>query len=277
MVNTDGQLVLEGDLNMTPSLRRRMTLNGGTLKATGATPTYTFGTDFVNGCGLAVNGDVLIDASEATPRFQKAAAEKADMKMEFEGNNAIVVKDAQAAWFTAWDGNAPSSYIDTPSGKGFVVSNIVTPYASVTPPAESDYSIVLGANLENVTAENAVLFSVGSWDNALALRKRGNTIEVIRYDGSAVTVDASYTSDTLTSGWHLFVVAVDHDIHVKMEGEDGKEVVTKTITATKVTLSVDGVSTAGTMLTPFIFTEYPGFQIGAGYSNAGYSVTATNL
>ena len=277
MVNTDGQLVLEGDLNMTPSLRRRMTLNGGTLKATGATPTYTFGTDFVNGGGLAVNGDVLIDASEATPRFQKAAAEKADMKMEFEGNNAIVVKDAQAAWFTAWGGNAPSSYIDTPSGKGFVVSNIVTPYASVTPPAESDYSIVLGANLENVTAENAVLFSVGSWDNALALRKRGNTIEVIRYDGSAVTVDASYTSDTLTSGWHLFVVAVDHDIHVKMEGEEGKEVVTKTITATKVTLSVDGVSTAGTMLTPFIFTEYLGFQIGAGYSNAGYSVTATNL
>lgn len=286
IVNADGQLVLEGDLNMTPSLRRRMTLNGGTLKAKGATPTYTFGTDFVNGGGLTVNGDVLIDASEATPRFQKVAAVNADMKMEFEGNNDIVVKDAQAAWFTAWGGNAPSNYIDTPSGKGFVVSNIVTPYASATPPAETDYSIVLGANLEDVTAENAVLFSVGSWENALALRKRTRTVEgevehiveVIRYDGSSVTVDATYTSESLATGWHLFVVAVDHDIHMDVtQGVDGKDIITKTITATKVTLSVDGVSTTGTILTPFVFTEYSGFQIGAGYSNATYNVIATNL
>lgn len=278
IVERDGQLVLEGDLNMTPSLRRRMTLNGGTLKATGYTPTYTFGTDFVNGGGLTVNGDVTIDASEATPRFQKAAAD-AGMKMEFEDNNTIVAKNSQEAWFAEWGGNAPSSYIVTPSGKGFTVSNIVNPYVSITPPAESDYSFVLGANLENVTAENAVLFSVGSWNNALALRKRGNTIEVIRYDSNYVTtVDASYTSDTLAKDWHLFVVSVDHDIYVDVtEGEGGKDVITKTITATKVTLYVDGVPTAGTILTPFIFSEYPGFQIGAGYRNAGYNVVADGM
>lgn len=279
IINTDGQLVLNGDLDMTPALRRRMTMNGGTLKAKGATPAYTFGTDFVNGGGLSINGDVTIDASEATPRFQKAAAVNADMKMEFEDNNTIVAKNSQDAWFAEWGGNAPSSYIVTPSGKGFTVSNIVNPYVSITPPAESDYSFVLGANLENVTAENAVLFSVGSWNNALALRKRGNTIEVIRYDSNYVTtVDASYTSDTLAKDWHLFVVSVDHDIYVDVtEGEDGKDVITKTITATKVTLYVDGVPMAGTILTPFIFSEYPGFQIGAGYSNAGYNVVADGM
>ncbi|MBO7181600.1 MAG: hypothetical protein J6V91_02310, partial [Kiritimatiellae bacterium] len=288
IVERDGQLVLEGDLDMTPALRRRMTLNGGTLKATGYTPTYTFGTDFVNGGGLNINGNVLIDASGATPRFQKAAAEKADMKMEFEDNNDIVYKDQQAAWFTAWSGNTPSSYIETPSGSGFTVSNVVTPYASITPPAESDYSFVIGANLENVTVDGAVLFSVGSGDNALALCARKNaesneidTVEVIRYNGSTDSVDASYTSDMLNTDWHLFVVAVDHDISVNMTEEDGNKVVTKTITATKVTLYVDGVPTAGTILTPFIFSDYPGFRIGAPYSYdngvSGYGSTATGL
>ena len=297
IVERDGQLVLTGDLNMTPALRRRMTLNGGTLKAKGATPTYTFGTDFVNGGGLTVNGNVTIDASEATPRFQKAAAANADMKMEFEDNYTIVTKNSQEAWFTEWsENNRPSSYIDTPSGRGFTVSNNVKPHANITPPAESDYSVVLGANLENVTAEGAVLFSVGSWNNALALRKGKRTIqetvdgatvdkvehfvEVIRYNGTTpVTVDATYTSATLASGWHLFVVAVDHDIYVDVRKDtDGKEVVTKTITATKVTLYVDGVPTAGTILTPFIFNnETQGFQIGAGYSNAGYSVLADKM
>lgn len=279
IVERDGQLVLTGDLNMTPSLRRRMTLNGGTLKAEGATPTYTFGTDFVNGGGLTVNGDVTIDASEATPRFQKAAAENADMKMEFEDNNNVVAKNAQEAWFTEWAGNVPSSYIETPSGKGFTVSNIINPYASITPPAESDYSFVLGANLEEVTAEGAALFSVGAWNNALALRKNGNTVEVIRYDGTTATVDASYTSDTLAKGWHLFVVAVDHDIYVDVaQGTDGKDIVTKTIIATKVTLYVDGVPTAGTVLTPFILsTTNHGFQIGAAYNNAGYNVIADKM
>lgn len=295
IVNADGQLVLEGDLNMTPSLRRRMTMNGGTLKATGYTPTYTFGTDFVNGGGLNINGDVTIDASEATPRFQKATAVNADMKMEFEDNNTIVAKNSQEAWFTEWAGNVPSSYIETPSGKGFTVSNIVNPYASITPPAESDYSFVLGANLEEVTAEGAVLFSVGAWNNALALRKRTRIVqetvddatvdkvehfvEVIRYDGSTATVDASYTSDTLATGWHLFVVSVDHDIYVDVaQGTDGKDIVTKTIIATKVTLYVDGVPTAGTVLTPFILsTTNHGFQIGAGYNNAGYNVIADKM
>ena len=277
IVERDGLLVLNGDLDMTPALRRRMTLNGGTLKAKGATPTYTFGTDFVNGGGLTVNGNVTIDASAATPRFQKAAAVNADMKMEFEDNNTIVTKNSQEA---TWGGNVPSSYIDTPSGRGFTVSNIVNPYANITPPAESDYSFVLGANLEAVTADNAVLFSVGSWNNALALRKRGNTIEVIRYDSNYVTtVDASYTSELLAKGWHLFVVAVDHDIYVDVTKDtDGKEVVTKTITATKVTLYVDGVPTAGSVLTPFIFNDQTqGFQIGAGYSNAGYNVVADKM
>lgn len=280
IVNRDGQLVLEGDLDMTPALRRRMTMNGGTLKAMGATPTYTFGTDFVNGGGLNINGNVTIDASEATPRFQKAAAVNADMKMEFEDNNTIVVKNSQEAWFTTWGGNVPSSYSNTPSGRGFTVSNIVNPYANITPPAESDYSFVIGANLEAVTADNAVLFSVGSWNNALALRKRGNTIEVIRYDSNYVTtVDASYTAESLAKGWHLFVVAVDHDIYVDVtQGTDGKDVITKTITATKVTLYVDGVPTAGSELTPFIFNnQSQGFQIGAGYSNAGYNVVANGM
>lgn len=297
IVERDGQLVLTGDLNMTPALRRRMTLNGGTLKAKGATPTYTFGTDFVNGGGLTVNGDVTIDASEATPRFQKAAAVNADMKMEFEDNNAIVTKNSQEAWFTEWTGNTPSSYSPTPSGKGFTVSNIVNPYANITtPPAESDYSVVLGANLENVTAEGAVLFSVGSWNNALALRKGTRTIqetvddvtvdkvehfvEVIRYNGTTpAIVDATYTSATLASGWHLFVVAVDHDIYMDVTKDtDGKEVVTKTITATKVTLYVDGVPTAGSELTPFVFNnQTQGFRIGAGYNNADYSVVADKM
>ena len=195
IVERDGQLVLNGDLDMTPALRRRMTLNGGTLKATGNTPTYTFGTDFVNGGGLTVNGDVTIDASEATPRFQKAAAVNADMKMEFEGNDTVVVKDPQSAWFESWGGNTPgntlSNYFGTPSGQGFKVSDYLAPFAAITPSIESDYSIVLGANLEEVTADGAVLFSVGSGDNALALCARTNaangkidTVEVIRYDGS---------------------------------------------------------------------------------------------
>jgi hypothetical protein len=106
--------------------------------------------------------------------------------------------------------------------------------------------------LEEVSADNAVLFSVGSRDNALALRKRGNTIEVIRYryrydyDSSnyvtTVDVDASYALDTLSKGWHLFVVSVDHDIYVNVtQGDDGKDKIEKTIAATKVTLFVDDV------------------------------------
>lgn len=289
IVERDGKLVLNGDLDMTPALRRRMTMNGGTLKATGATPTYTFGTDFVNGGGLSINGNVTIDASGATPRFQKAAAEKADMKMEFEGDNAVVVKDGFTPWFTAWNtGSTPSDsddYIKTPSGKGFTVTDSVKPYASITTlPTESDYSIVLGANLTDVNnTTNAVLFSIRSGDNALVLRKRANadTVEVIRYNGSTPTVDASYTSESLASGWHLFVVAVDHDIHVAMtEDEDEKDIVTKTITATKVTLYVDGVPTAGAYPSPFVFDNTAttkGFQIGSGYSTTAYGSTATDM
>lgn len=289
IVERDGQLVLTGDLNMTPSLRRRMTLNGGTLKATGYTPTYTFGTDFVNGGGLNINGNVLIDASKATPRFQKATAVNADMKMEFEGNDTVVVKDPQSAWFERWGGNTPgntpSNYFGTPSGQGFRVSDYLAPFAEITPSIESDYSIVLGANLEEVTADGAVLFSVGSGDNALALCARKNaangkidTVEVIRYNGSTDS-DATYTSATLSTGWHLFVVAVDHDIYVDVKhNNDGTDTVTKTITATKVTLYVDGVPTAGTILTPFIFnTNTQGFQIGAPYWGTGYGETATNM
>lgn len=283
IVERDGQLVLEGDLNMTPALRRRMTLNGGTLKATGYTPTYTFGTDFVNGGGLTVNGDVTIDASEATPRFQKAAAVNADMKMEFEGNNEIVVKDAQAAWFTALAG-LPSTYLETTDGNpyGFTVGSGVNPYASATLPMQSDYAIAIGANLENVTADNAVLFSVASDNAVLALRKNGNVVEVVRYVNGTLTIDASYTSESLATGWHLFVVAVDHDIHEDVTQVDGKDIITKTITATKVTLYVDGVPTEGSILSPFTFNkDNQGFQIGAPYNYyngvSGYGSTATGL
>lgn len=281
IVNADGQLVLEGDLNMTPALRRRMTLNGGTLKATGYTPTYTFGTDFVNGGGLNINGDVTIDASEATPRFQKTAVD-ADVEMEFEGDNTIVVKDGVTDWFTELAG-VPSTYLETTDGNpyGFTVGSGVNPYASATLPMQSDYAIAIGANLENVDkTTTAVLFSVASDNVVLALRKNGNAVEVVRYVNGTSTIDASYESTTLATGWHLFVVAVDHDIHVAMtEDEDGNDIVTKTITATKVTLYVDGVPTAGTVLTPFIFnTTNQGFQIGAPYySVSGYGSTATGL
>ena len=73
-------------------------------------------------------------------------------------------------------------------------------------------------------------------------------------------------------------MAVDHDIHVEVTKDGDEEVVTKTITATKVTLYVDGVPTAGTVLTPFILgTTNHGFQIGAPYSGAEYGVTATGM
>lgn len=284
IVERDGQLVLNGDLDMTPALRRRMTMNGGTLKAKGATPSYTFGTDFVNGGGLSINGNVTIDASGATPRFQKAAAEKADMKMEFENNNQVVVKDGFTPWFTAWNtGSTPSTYIETPSGSGFTVGNGVAPYTSATLPMQSDYAIALGANLTNVNTQDAVLFSIHSGNESqnvtLALLKNGNTVQVVRYVGTTPTIDASYTSNTLAENWHLFVVSVDHDIHVDVtKGEDGKEVVTKTITATKVTLYVDGVPTEGTILSPFTFSaNNQGFQIGAPYNSVGYGSTATGL
>ena len=280
IINTDGQLVLNGDLDMTPALRRRMTMNGGTLKAKGATPSYTFGTDFVNGGGLSINGNVTIDASEATPRFQKAAAVNADMKMEFEGNTDVVVKDEFTAWFKELAGGpSPSAYIDTPSGKGFVVGNGVAPYKGATLPLQDDYTIAIGANLENVTTANAVLFSVASNNVVLALRKNGDAVEVIRYVNGTTTVDASYESTTLASGWHLFVVSVDHNIHVDVtKGEDGNDIVTKTITATKVTLYVDGVPTAGSLLSPFTFNaNNQGFQIGAPYNGVGYGSTATNM
>ena len=86
IINTDGQLVLNGDLDMTPALRRRMTMNGGTLKAKGATPAYTFGSDFVNGGGLSINGNVTIDASEATDLTIDAIKGISTGTLTFKGN-----------------------------------------------------------------------------------------------------------------------------------------------------------------------------------------------
>ena len=280
IINADGQLVLNGDFNMTPAQRRRMTLNGGTLKAMGANPAYTFGTDFTNGGGLAVSGNAVIDASKATPLFRKSAVD-ADMKMEFEGNNDIVVKDTNSAWFTTWSGNWPESYVETPSGKGFIVSDSVKPYTGATLPTKSDYTIAIGVNMDKVTATNAVIFSVGSWDNALALRKKdATTVEVVHFGEPnwTATVDASYTSESLRSGWHLFVVSVDNDIHVDITTVDGKEVLTETVTATKITLMVDNVPTTTSTHTPFIFgREWENFQIGAAISNQNYGAVAVGM
>ena len=280
IVERDGQLVLEGDLDMTPALRRRMTLNGGTLKAMGATPTYTFGTDFVNGGGLTVNGDVTIDASEATPRFQKSAVD-ADMTMEFEGNNIIVTKNAETAWFTAWSETVPTAYNDSPTGQGFQVSDSVKPTATGCALQEfGDYSVAIGVNMEEVTAENAVLFSIGTEQNAWALRrKNATTIEVIRFTSNwEVNVEASYTSETLSSGWHLLVLSVDNDVSTEKKSEN--EFISA-ITATKVTLFVDNEPIHGSNNWPFRFKEKDQtlqqyFKIGAPIKDS-YGVVATGL
>lgn len=281
VVNTDGQLVLNGDLNMTPAQRRRMTLNGGTLKATGIDQTFTFGTDFTNGGGLAVSGNAVIDASEATPRFRKSAVD-ADMKMEFEGNNIIVTKNAETAWFMAWSETTPTAYNTSPTGQGFQVSDSVKPTATgCALPDFGDYSVAIGVNMKDVTAENAVLFSIGTEHNAWALRrKNATTIEVIRFTSNwEVNVEASYTSDALSSGWHLFVVAVDNDVSTEKKSEN--EFISA-ITATKVTLFVDNEPIHGSNNWPFRFKEKDQslqqyFKIGAPIKDNSYGFVATGL
>lgn len=281
IINADGQLVLPNDFDMTPALRRRMTLNGGTLKATGIDQTFTFGSDFVNGGGLAINGHAVIDASEARPRFRKSAVD-ADMRMEFEGNNTVAPKNTNTAWFTAWSEAAPTAYVDSPTGKGFKVSNTVKPLAmGCTLPEFNDYTVALGVNMEHVTAEeNAVLFSIGTEHNAWALRRKdATTVEVIRFTANwEINLEASYTSETLSSGWHLFVVAVDNDVSTEKKNE--KEFVSA-VTATKITLFVDNEPIHGAYNWPFRFKEKgqsldQRFQIGAPI-NTTYGTVATGL
>lgn len=184
----------------------------------------------------------------------------ADTNIEFNGNYNIVVKGSNAAWIPAgFNWNQPSSYVDTPTGKGF----LVTDDGSIWPcsdagnhniPTDGDYTVALYANASNV-ADNATLWWIGhnSWQagNAITLMKTdADTVSVRRINGGTGTVYAEYTSDDLTKDtYRLYVVTVDNETDT-----------------TTINLYVDGVKTAGTVTTKF--TADKKIQIGNAVGNA---------
>ena len=184
----------------------------------------------------------------------------ADTNIEFNGNYNIVVKGSNAAWIPAgFNWNQPSSYVDTPTGKGF----LVTDDGSIWPcsdagnnniPTDGDYTVALYANASNV-ADNATLWWIGhnTWQagNAITLMKTdADTVSVRHVNGGTGTVYAEYTSDELTKdAYRLYVVTVDNEADT-----------------TTINLYVDGVKTAGTVTTKF--TADKKIQIGNAVGNA---------
>lgn len=184
----------------------------------------------------------------------------ADTNIEFNGNYNIVVKGSNAAWIPAgFNWNQPSSYVKTPTGKGF----LVTDDGSIWPcsdagnnniPTDGDYTVSLYANASNV-ADNATLWWIGhnTWQagNAITLMKTdADTVSVRHVNGGTGTVYAEYSSDELTKdAYRLYVVTVDNEADT-----------------TTINLYVDGVKTAGTVTTKFSADKK--IQIGNAVGNA---------
>ena len=273
-----------GNANWTPA---RATIafayDGGNTNPTGTT-TYVNGTQLMDKSGLKFTGpssgkyitaltfpaatgmtihSIRLYSSKlsATDVANVSTALLADTNIEFNGNYNIVAKGANAAWLpNGFNYNQPSSYIDTPTGKGF----LVTDNGSIWPcsdhgnnniPTDGDYTVAIYANASNV-ADNATLWWIGhnTWGggNAISLMKTdADTVSVRRFNGGTGTVYAEYTSDDLTRDtYRLYVVTVDNEADT-----------------TTINLYVDGVKTAGTVTTKF--TADKKIQIGNAVGNAG--------
>ena len=244
------------------------------------TTTYVDGTQKMNTTGLRFTGTGSVMSSltfpattgmtihsirlyssklSATDAPVVSTALLADTNIEFNGNHNIVVKGSNAAWIPAgFNWNQPSSYVDTPTGKGFLVTDdgYIWPCSDADNniPTDGDYTVALYANASDV-ADNATLWWIGhnTWypGNAITLMKTdADTVSVRHVNGGTGTVYAEYTSDELTKdAYRLYVVTVDNEADT-----------------TTINLYVDGVKTAGTVTTKF--TADKKVQIGNAVGNA---------
>ena len=193
----------------------------------------------------------------------------------FDGNTTITVGGSATAWapsFGGWD--LPSSYVDTLTGKGIALSRNpkVAPYVDSNcsaPFGTGSYTIAIQAQLGQtdgvIWGHGKSLPYASAFENYLNLEKQGNKVVLTRgtttnfndrqvvctYDDANVVNDGEY---------HTFTIVVENTI------TDGN------ITATSLTLYVDGESVTSAETTPLKIVTgggRTGFQIGNTFGASG--------
>lgn len=185
----------------------------------------------------------------------RAEEPTADWSASFDGS------DTCTGWFTDWDGEKPSEYVETPNTQGFKVTSSVHPYKSaggVT--VGNSFSIACYVDLSNVET-NGVFFGVGgaTWQSGsgFALAKTAtNEVSVVRYKGNSsanCVTDVSVQSDDISRGTYvLYTMSVE-----------------QTDTTTTVTLTA-GATSATSSLTTKYTPSGNGIQVGSCFGGIGY-------
>lgn len=154
----------------------------------------------------------LMILAAVVPTFAWSAAQTgeptADFSASFDGNNT------PSGWFTSWNGEVPpdSAYVDTRFGGGFTIyfesnSNKAHPYHGYD--QGQTFTVAVCADISACAVESGkghVLWALGRTGGGVALVKTASTTVQVWQNGSPVL---TYTSDTLTSGSHLFIVGND--------------------------------------------------------------------